>query len=139
MSDIIPNPKNYQENPMPVITTAKERITHNDTTRTLREWCQLLNLNYLTVRMRYIRGERDTDKLFKATPAPKKGPPNSAFPRARVLRDNTPPLWVQELQYDIRTALLEMSGYNRETLEVLLKKIATEYVEREIMKLPKYQ
>jgi hypothetical protein len=46
---------------------------------------------------------------------------------------------VQELQYDIRTALLEMSGYNRETLEVLLKKIATEYVEREIMKLPKYQ
>jgi hypothetical protein len=123
---------------MPVITTAKERITHNDTTRTLREWCQLLNLNYLTVRMRYIRGERDTGKLFKATPAPKKGPPNNFFPRARTMRDNTPPLWVQELQYDIRTALLEMAGYNRETLEVLLKKIATEYVEREIMKLPKY-
>jgi hypothetical protein len=124
---------------MPVITVARERITHNDTTRTLREWCQLLNLNYLTVRMRYLRGERDTDKLLRATPVPKKGLPNKLFPREIALRSNTPPLWVQELQYDIRTALLEMSGYNRETLEVLLKKIATEYVEREIMKLPKYQ
>ena len=46
---------------------------------------------------------------------------------------------MQELQYDIRKTLLEMSGYNRETLEVLLKKIVTEYIEREIMKLPKYR
>lgn len=124
---------------MPVITVARERITHNDTTRTLREWCQLLNLNYLTVRMRYLRGERDTDKLFRATPVPKKGNPNNLYPREKTLRNNTPPLWVQELQYDIRKTLLEMSGYNRETLEVLLKKIVTEYIEREIMKLPKYR
>lgn len=124
---------------MPVITVARERITHNDTTRTLREWCQILNLNYLTVRMRYLRGERDTDKLLRATPVPKKGNPNNLYPREKALRNNTPPLWVQELQYDIRKTLLEMSGYNRETLEVLLKKIVTEYIEREIMKLPKYR
>ena len=62
---------------MPVITVARERITHNDTTRTLREWCQILNLNYLTVRMRYLRGERDTDKLLGATPVRKTGNPNN--------------------------------------------------------------
>lgn len=141
MSDIIYSPQtnpNHPENMMPVINTAKELITHNDITRTLREWCQLLNLNYLTVRMRYIRGERNNDKLFKATPVPKKGQPNNFFPRAKAMRDNTPPIWVQELQYDIRTALLQTVNYDREVLETLLKKITTEYVERELLKLPKY-
>lgn len=41
---------------------------HNGITRTVREWCDLLNISYHTVKSRHTRGALTFDKLFKITP-----------------------------------------------------------------------
>ena len=113
--------------------TSNQPITHNDITRTLREWCQLLNLNYLTVRMRYIRGERDTDKLLKPTPVPKKPVDTSKFaPKRQYLTNNTPPPFIAAMHMDDKLKLLRHINYDWATLDALLTKLLTEYVAYEL-------
>jgi hypothetical protein len=118
---------------MPVTHTAKERITHEDITRTLREWCQVYNLNYLTVRMRYIRGERDTTKLFKATPVPKKPIDTSKYaPKRQYLTDSTPPPFLLPLHLDDRRMILSYVGYDWDRLDTLLTKLLTNFIKHEL-------
>ena len=132
MSDIISTPKTHTEALMRQ-NTSNQPITHNDITRTLREWCQLLNLNYLTVRMRYIRGERDTDKLLKPTPVPKKPVDTSKFaPKRQYLTNNTPPPFIAAMHMDDKLKLLRHINYDWATLDVLLTKLLTEYVAYEL-------
>lgn len=113
--------------------TSNQLITHNDITRTLREWCQLLNLNYLTVRMRYIRGERDTDKLLKPTPVPKKPIDTSKFaPKRQYLTNNTPPPFIAAMHMDDKLKLLRHINYDWATLDALLTKLLTNYIQDEL-------
>ena len=113
--------------------TSNQPITHNDITRTLREWCQLLNLNYLTVRMRYIRGERDTDKLLKPTPVPKKPVDTSKFaPKRQYLTNNTPPPFIAAMHMDDKLKLLRHINYDWATLDALLTKLLTNYIQDEL-------
>jgi hypothetical protein len=119
---------------MPVLRVSKEPVTYDGVTRTLREWCQLYNLNYLTVRMRYIRGERDTTKLFKATPVPKSPIDRSKYaPKHRHLTDNTPPLWMDNLHIDVRRALLSHIDFDWDKLDALVQRLCHEYVEDHVL------
>jgi hypothetical protein len=118
---------------MPVSHTARERITHNEVTRTLREWCQLYNLNYLTVRMRYIRGERDAEKLLRATPVPKTPIDTSKYaPKRQYLTDSTPPPFLLPLHLDDRRMILSYVGHDWDRLDTLLTKLLTEFVENDL-------
>lgn len=118
---------------MPVITTAREQVTYNDTTRTLREWCNILHLNYLTVRMRYVRGERDADKLLRATPVPKKPIDTKKYaPKRQYLKDSTPPEFLLPMHLDDRRMILNYVGYDWARLDLLLTKLLTEFVENEL-------
>jgi len=49
--------------------TANMPITYDGETKTVREWCREMHLNYATVRMRYLRGDRGA-KLLKPTRPP---------------------------------------------------------------------
>jgi len=41
-------------------------VRYNEQTKSIRDWCKELHLNYATVRVRYIRGAKG-DKLFAPT------------------------------------------------------------------------
>lgn len=121
---------------MPVINTARELVTFDGAARTLREWCNILHLNYATVRMRYNRGERDEVKLLRATPVPKKPIDTKKYaPRRQYLRDSTPPEFLVPMHLDDRRMILSYVGYDWKRLDTLLTKLLTEFVENEL----KYQ
>ena len=46
-------------------TIARAEVEHNGTTRTLREWSEILDIDYATLRMRYTRGTRGDDLFYK--------------------------------------------------------------------------
>jgi hypothetical protein len=118
---------------MPVINTARELIHFDGTDRTLREWCNILHLNYLAVRMRYVRGERDADKLLRATPVPKKPVDTKKYaPKRQYLKDSTPPEFLVPMHLDDRRKILSYVGYDWTRLDTLLTKLLTEFVENEL-------
>jgi len=118
---------------MPVSHTAKELITHGESTRTLREWCQIYNLNYLTVRMRYIRGNRDPETLLRATPVPKTPIDTSKYaPKRQYLTDSTPPPFLSPLHLDDRRMILSYVGYDWDRLDTLLTKLLINFIKHEL-------
>ena len=88
------------------LNISNKLIEYQGAVRTLREWCQLLRLNYLTVRMRYHRGERDTEKLFNPTPVPKHGNPNPDQPRTKKIAAATYPQAFYNLPFEIREPMM---------------------------------
>ncbi len=44
---------------------ATTELTHNGTTKTLKEWSDILNIPYATMRMRYTRGVRGDDLFHR--------------------------------------------------------------------------
>ena len=46
-------------------TIAHAEVEHNGITRTIKEWSDLLDIDYATLRMRYKRGTRGSDLFHK--------------------------------------------------------------------------
>lgn len=97
--------------------------------RTMREWCQLLSLNYATVRMRYIRGERDVDILLKPTPVSKNSS-FDAFPKSKKLAAVTYTQSFYDLPTEVRELVRSECEFDPQKVRKYITKAVIEYLER---------
>jgi len=58
-------------------------ITHNGTSKTLRDWADLTGVDYVTARMRYTRGKRTFQEIFGTVRGYKRPEPEYRSPNYR--------------------------------------------------------
>jgi hypothetical protein len=108
---------------------ASVTINNHGIQRTMREWCQLLSLNYSTVRMRYIRGERDADTLLKPTPVSKSNP-FDAFPKSKKLAAVTYTQAFYDLPVEVRELVRSECEFDPQKVRNYITKAVIAYLER---------
>lgn len=108
------------------LNISNKLIEYQGAVRTLREWCQLLRLNYLTVRMRYHRGERDTAKLFIPTPVPREGSGNPDQPRTKKIAAATYPQAFYNLPFEIREPMMLECEFSPSKISALITELLIE-------------
>lgn len=82
---------------------ARVKIEHDGIERTLQNWAAVLSVPYPTVRMRYKRGKRTFEELFKNCPGAKsmryeEDERKVTYQKKTVLDDLFPPETVQQLR-----------------------------------------
>jgi hypothetical protein len=102
------------------------QVTHNGKTMALSEWAHTLGLPYATVRMRYKRGERDTDRLL-ATPRFKRSAlsPKVPNPTHATLDDLFPAQVVDQLREIARQAGISPIQVVQKIVEKRVKELMT--------------
>lgn len=108
---------------------ASVTLNNHGIQRTMREWCQLLSLNYATVRMRYIRGERDADILLKPTPVSKNSSVD-ALPKSKKLAAVTYTQAFYDLPVEVRELVRSECEFDPQKVRTYITKAVVTYLER---------
>lgn len=110
-------------------------ITHDGQERTLLDWCRLLNLDYSTVRMRFVRGKTGDDLFhatttgfYERTSSGAQRDPNTLSKKQQELA-KTPPAIFYNLSPETREKLIRYTGGEREAITRTIVVAVERYLE----------
>jgi hypothetical protein len=99
---------------------SKATIEHQGRTHTLKEWTQILDLDYVVVRMRYTRGKRGADLLHPT--------PSKASTKMKEKDYKTLPSIIHVFDVDTRLALLHESDSDKMRMYDIINKAVKTYL-----------